>query len=337
MWGRVKRRSMLVGVGAGLGLSLGLAALYACGDSNTTTGITPITGIQIRSDSLVAGKGCGREPGQVFKYVAAVYHASDDGGATGDPLAVATYDCFTDALFQNLAASPTGQFSYALTVLAFNAGAYDAQSAGIDGAAANGGAIGALKPTWTTSCTATQQSDIEVLAVCAPLGLAPGDGAITVATDAFKLPSTEIDGAVVQHGCGDPDGYAIVEVALGGSLVEGDGGAAEGGPPPPDAAGGDAAGAGDAGDGGPSDAGNTAADAGGADAGPITDGGAAVTTKSATCPDPITFAPLPVLSRFQLDVALRHADGTLAARTSCHADTSPGVASAPVCAPLVRP
>ena len=353
---RVRRRTWIA-VAAVAALAGGVP-LYACSSSDTTTGITPITGIQIQSDRLVAGKGCGRDPGQIFKYTAVLYLSDASGAPQGDPIASATYDCFTDGLFQNLETE-----QYALRILAFNAAAYDAQTAAVTNAGTNAGAIAALKPTWTTSCTATQQSNIEVLAVCDPLALSAGDGSISVATGGYSIAVTKTttlpDGGaatvVEQHGCKDPDGYTLVEATLlppGSGTGTGDAGD-DGGPsgPGPDAA--SDAGAADA---GPLDAALDAAldavapaDAGVADAtvpfdsgldgAPADDGGTAPLgqTKSATCPDVITFGPLPVPARFGVQLVFLGSGGSVVAHTSCQADTSPGVTTTTVCAPLTQP
>ncbi len=132
----------------------------ACGTTTAATGVTPITGILIRSDALVSGLGCGTGAGQVFKYVAAV--ASDDA-----PTAYAfanAFDCFADGVFSNVPLPETGNPSFTVRIFALNKAAYTAQSAAVDSADPN--KVGALEPTWTTTCHATQQANIAVLAVC---------------------------------------------------------------------------------------------------------------------------------------------------------------------------
>jgi hypothetical protein len=177
--------------------------VYAC-STGTTTGITPITGIVVRADTLVAGHGCGTGPDQIYKY-AAVVSLKEEAG-TSPLVAAGAYDCYADATFVNLCSSSTGAFVYDVDVYAFTQAQWNAVSAQIaqalpppppqlgqptdlptvlaalssycttDGGFAletqvtNALAAGA---SLSTTCTATQQSNIEVLAVCAPLAAAP--------------------------------------------------------------------------------------------------------------------------------------------------------------------
>jgi hypothetical protein len=151
--------------------------LAACSDTAAVTGISPITGILIRSDALVGVRGCGLGSNQVFKYSAVVVDPN------GSAITAGTYDCFADGSFQNLAIG-----SYTVEIFAFNKSAYDAQAAEILAAAtSNGPDLGRLRKlaaTSTTTCRATQQQNIEVLAVCDPLR----ETSIEIATDAFPAP-----------------------------------------------------------------------------------------------------------------------------------------------------
>jgi len=69
----------------GLLAAAGAAAVASCSTTTATTTYTPITGIEIRSASLVAGFGCGEGPTQVYRYAAAVSYASgsEPDAATG--------------------------------------------------------------------------------------------------------------------------------------------------------------------------------------------------------------------------------------------------------------
>ena len=111
----------------------GLVALTAggaCTSSTTTLPYTPITGIIIRSQSLVAGYGCGTAdggPGQVYRYAAVLTQAPADGGAdasgSSGPLPLTNvFDCFTDGVFENL--PTTGGSTFDLTIYAYTAAAY---------------------------------------------------------------------------------------------------------------------------------------------------------------------------------------------------------------------
>jgi hypothetical protein len=154
-------------------LLLLLVLLGACSGTTAVGGLTPVTGIIIRADSLVSGHGCGRGPGQVYKYVAVVVNAD------GTPVAGAVYDCFADGAFVNLGPSDAGSLDFTVDIFAYSYDAYckqdgcgDAgvpgQPGAIENAAGSPAALQSLSPTWTTTCRATQQLNIEVLAVCDP-------------------------------------------------------------------------------------------------------------------------------------------------------------------------
>ena len=162
--------------------ALAAAGLFGCvlDSSTSATTITPITGIVLRSDSLVAGLGCGRSPGQVYRYAAVVTNIDAPDG----PRPSGLFDCFADGAFVNLPASPNGNQAFRVDVLAFSASDYDTWNANgaLVQAAANATTLLSFSSTWRTSCTATQQQNIVVLAVCGPLvGV---DGGVTDAGDA---------------------------------------------------------------------------------------------------------------------------------------------------------
>ncbi len=173
------RVSALPILGAALAAVLG--AVAACSNTNTAAGITPPTGILVRSENLVAGKGCGTGPAQVFKFAAVVQN--DDGAM----LAGATYDCFADGSFQNLPPSSNGSFHYKLHIFAYDKPTYTASAPAIEAGAGDANRLAALPSTWTTTCDATEQADVEVSALCAPLTPTPatGPGSVRVPTDTF--------------------------------------------------------------------------------------------------------------------------------------------------------
>src|SRR5690606_24201914 len=90
------------------------------------------------------------------------------------PVTAGIYDCFADGTFVELPQTG-GSFTFRLDVFVYNEASYAAARAAIEGAGTNGDALRATQPTWTTVCTATQQRDVQTLAVCDPLfsGLAP--------------------------------------------------------------------------------------------------------------------------------------------------------------------
>lgn len=169
------------------GLYAGLAgaaavAVPACTSADGSIGLNPITGIVIRSESLIAGHGCGQQAGQVYKY-AAIVTLTEAGDAGPEPsTAAGVYDCFADGTFANLPASPVGGTAFTVSIYAFDSPTWNANADAIQTAVVlSSGADDAGVPlhpfdpllapiaNWTTTCSATQQSDIEVLAVCGEL------------------------------------------------------------------------------------------------------------------------------------------------------------------------
>lgn len=171
------------------------AALVACSETSSTTGVPPITGVSVRAESVTSGRGCGTGPTQVFKYAVVV---GEPGAA---PFVGGVYDCFTDATFVNL--KDIAADTYALQVFAYNAATWELASAPVAGALPAVGdpnvtALRGTNPTWTTTCTATQYLDIQAVARCEPLaaglgGLVGDAGValteITMPVEAFRLPN----------------------------------------------------------------------------------------------------------------------------------------------------
>jgi hypothetical protein len=148
----------------------------ACGTTDSTTTIS-ITGIVIRAETLTAGRGCGTAAGQVFQIAAVVYQNNVDpttSQTTRTFVAANTYDCFTDVTFVNLPLGSNANATFNLNLYLFNASAANALDATLapmstsDPAmvAAADQALLAGNPTWTTTCTATQSDEVQVLASC---------------------------------------------------------------------------------------------------------------------------------------------------------------------------
>ena len=205
------------------------AGLTGCPSDTTATGYTPITGIEILSSSLVSGHGCGTGPGQVYRYAAVVSYAADAGGAASDAgqLPVANvFDCFVDGVFESLPASSSGSQSFAITIFAYDRTSFPASlncpPAGGPCPAQDPRAIGAVagQATWTTTCTATQQQGIPVLAVCGPL-LPPS----VMEAGAVLEAGGEGGGADGGQGDAGSDGAALVdgpvETSVEGSVEAG--------------------------------------------------------------------------------------------------------------------
>lgn len=185
-----RARGIALGAGA-----LALAAAIACSGTTANDTIIPITGITVRSETLTTGRGCGTAPGQVFKYVAVVTGLSQlpAAGAVSDPrnvdefddtLTAAEYDCFTDATFVQLPAN-RNSFLYRFDVYAYEQASYANAGTtihdavfGAENAFTQPGAthsrdvrkkLASTGANWTTTCSATQQQDVDVLAVCDPV------------------------------------------------------------------------------------------------------------------------------------------------------------------------
>jgi hypothetical protein len=151
-----------------------LGAFTGCTSSPTATLYTPLTGIQIPASAIVAGHGCGTRPDQVYKYAAAIAHATSDGGAPGMPFTSGVFDCFADAIFSNLPVE-TGIDPYQITIYAYNQCSFPEGLQCSPGATScPGDDAGALQPfetsaTWTSTCSATQFLGSTAIAACPTL------------------------------------------------------------------------------------------------------------------------------------------------------------------------
>jgi hypothetical protein len=199
------------------------AIAAACTTSTTTPIFTPITGIEIRAQSLVSGIGCGMADDQVYRYAAVVSFSPEAGASTISFTNI--FDCFTDGVFENLPAD-NGSLNFNVAIYAYNfkdygpAGPASPMGAGLppDLACPPGNDAADCAPrttpltdeqkkdaTWTALCVATQQSGVPVLAVCPPLQLTDDGGTSTAPADASGEASA--DGAADgEAGTGGPDG-----------------------------------------------------------------------------------------------------------------------------------
>jgi hypothetical protein len=186
----VNRRKALI---SSLTATLAVAAacvLAGCPAAATTPAYYPITGIVVRSSSLVAGYGCGTGDGQVYKY-AALLSYTDDGGPPGPVVYSGIFDCYSDGIFSNLPGDDAGSLSFDLTIIAWNQASFPTAALSCDPSDVGDGGFTTCPgdspatvasnegtPNWITNCTATQQFGASVLAVCAPLtatGIGGGD------------------------------------------------------------------------------------------------------------------------------------------------------------------
>lgn len=240
---------------------LGTAGLAGC-PSTTTTTYTPITGIEIDSASLVGEHGCGTGPDQVYMYAAVLSYSNGEAGPGPADAYSGVFDCYSNALFSNLPADDAGSTSFDISVFAYNQQAFSATTLQCPGVELEAGAAYPLCPgdrpaavesyagnaTWTTTCTATQQSGsdfscnpapcasgVTVLAVCQPLvatagapeggpvEAAPTAGMpITVATAGFVAPdggtfdcSSSFTSAQASYGAGSQLGTVSVTACPG--------------------------------------------------------------------------------------------------------------------------
>jgi hypothetical protein len=195
--------------------------LAGCPAAATTVAYTPITGILIRSSALVAGYGCGTGAGQVYEYAAFLSY-TDDGGPPGPVVYSGVFDCYSDGLFSNLPADDSGSLSFDLTIIAWNRASFppalacgpvvdDGGFTTCPGDSPDIVATNEGTPNWITNCTATQQSGVSVLAVCAPLSAthAEADAGVDDASDGGTASTGE---AVVvdTHGFVEGDGGTLV-------------------------------------------------------------------------------------------------------------------------------
>jgi hypothetical protein len=293
-------------------------AFGACNSSSSSSSAFVTTGILVRAETLISGRGCGRGPTNVFKYAVAVF-----GLGNGDPLDRASYttpvtgnvfDCFADGTFIELA-PVAGSTSFRLEVFVYNEASYQASRDLIDTAVSNTTALRASSPTWTTQCTATQLSDVQSVALCDPI--APGLGGV-----AGEVPGTRITLGTTSFRLGD--GRVGICVADADAGVDSGTGTGTG------------TGTGDAGDAGR----DGSAEAGAPPGEPVRfttariryrRGNVVGTTEDVPCPKTYLVDVPAEPARYDLDVGLLNALGEPVAQTTCFATTQVGATSTAVC------
>jgi hypothetical protein len=206
----------------------------ACTNSDAG-GITPITGIIVLADGVAEGRGCGTGADQIYKYTSVVTSAPDAGIAAGF-VAGGTSDCFADQTFTNLCASSTGSTPFFIDVYAYSQAAWTAslgdnasvylpatsssldplappQSGTVCDDASTAPDLGILgtdlsrHATIIFHCTATQQTNVPVLAACVQTfpSLAPGPDD---AGGAPPVDSGPVDSGPLDSGTDAADGGA---------------------------------------------------------------------------------------------------------------------------------
>lgn len=203
---RFRRTRFSSAIGA---LAVGiLAGSIACGSlSSSSLSVTPTTGVVLRAETLTSGRGCGKDPTQLYKYAVLVFEYSggpaDSPTSYGSVLTSNVFDCFTDGVFISLRPSSVNT-GFRLEVFGYNEASYEASRSSIDtaGSTPSSQTLGALPqllretaPTWSTECSVIQQENVQALVSCDPLsaGLAGVGGTsdvttITLDTTRFLLP-----------------------------------------------------------------------------------------------------------------------------------------------------
>jgi len=229
----VNRRRALVALGSlGGGAACAAAALALAGCPNTasTSIYTPPTGIQIDSQQLVAGVGCGPGPGQVYAYAAIVGPPEPDGGdgTSGTAITSGVFACFSDALFTNLPSPDGGPDDFGLNIFAYDRASFPAELAGCENVPLtmacpgdDASVVGRYKAqaTWKTYCRATQYQGVPQIAQCTPLESTDG-GAENDAGDATSPGDTGAEAADAPGEVAD----APTAEASDGAVVSGEGG-----------------------------------------------------------------------------------------------------------------
>ena len=172
---------------AGTALLAGAVALGACtaltGSSATSnvqvSTYVPLTSIEVDSSSLFQRLGCGAASGVPYKYVVSVYDAVPPGvrkpapdGGPAAPLEIGSSDCFADAVFQNVPSSQSVNLAwFSLTVDVFDQPTYQANrdALGLDAPAVGSADAIHAAASWSTTCVAQQQPNVQSIAACDPL------------------------------------------------------------------------------------------------------------------------------------------------------------------------
>ena len=156
----------------GSALLAGLVALAACTQitgtssiaSNTISTFSPITSVEVDSSTLFARLGCAQAPNVPFKYVVTLTPLAQQ------PLAITVSNCFTNAVFENLPAGPSGEGDFTLTVDVFDEPHFNAPHPyDLNNPAVSDEPQIHADAQWTTNCTAHQTTNVQSLAVCDPL------------------------------------------------------------------------------------------------------------------------------------------------------------------------
>jgi hypothetical protein len=144
---------------------------------------------------------------------------ADGGESTASPW-VGVYDCFSDAIFANLATSEAGAYAYSAAVFGYNKQAFDSDPSLAMCATLNSDAgcpaivsSAAASATWAATCVATEVPGVGALANCCALEGA--DQQADASTDAFP------DDAVVDVAAPDVTTEAAADVSAADTANDG--------------------------------------------------------------------------------------------------------------------
>ncbi len=152
-------------------LLVGVLALAACTSltgssiaSNTVSTFSPITSVEVDSSTLFSRLGCGEAPNVPFKYVVTIAPLTNANA----PFAVVVSNCFSNAVFEELAPELGPDFTMLVDV--FDEPHFDAPHPyDITNPSVSDEPQIRADAQWRTSCTAHQTTNVQSLAVCDPL------------------------------------------------------------------------------------------------------------------------------------------------------------------------
>jgi hypothetical protein len=163
------------------------SAMVGCPSSSTTLPYTPYTGINFVSQLILAGVGCGPNPGQVLTYVVIIGDPNDAGTPNLSPLRDggpgaygSLVNCFANGIFASTSTAPDGGATVEGWIYAYDAHDFESMALSIPGIASCATATCPLSlsdmqavirtpSTYTTTCTANPESGDNVQASCLPL------------------------------------------------------------------------------------------------------------------------------------------------------------------------
>jgi hypothetical protein len=150
---------------------MALAALAACDSvlsstsTSSTTTLAPVTGLEVRAESVLDPLGCGAGPDDAYRW-GGVVRAK---GSTA-PIAARLSECFADLVFHELPRQDAQVDTYDIALVAFTKPGWDAltDAQRADLLAGKPEAFSGAGARWATTCTGVQEQGFRREAVCAP-------------------------------------------------------------------------------------------------------------------------------------------------------------------------